>query len=115
MGCGSWTERSPGESSWASWVACWASRTITAVYPHGVPGGSCTVRRRHPRRGAIADGLGIVVVPVVILLGVLAGIGIIVRCFRAEGLERQQAAMACGPNQHGLLLFPFAVTQTLPD
>ena len=88
-------------------------RTITAVYPQGVPGGAARFVDGTP---AVAVGNGlIVVVPVVILLGVLAGIGIIVRCFRAEGLERQQLEWRAAGVAYGLLLFPFAVTESLPD
>lgn len=53
--------------------------------------------------------------PLVILLGVLAGIGIIVRCFRAEGLERQQLQWRAAGVAASLVLFPLAVTESLPD
>ena len=88
-------------------------RTITGVYPQGVPGGAARFVDGTP---AVAVGNGlIVVIPVVILLGVLAGLGVIVRCLAAEGLERQQLEWRAAGVAYGLLLFPFAVTESLPE
>lgn len=56
-----------------------------------------------------------VAIPVVILLGLLAGVGIIVRCFRAQGVERQQLQWRAVGVAGSLVLFPFAVTESLPD
>ena len=52
--------------------------------------------------------------PLVILLGVLAGLGVIVRCFRSEGIERKQLQWRASGVAFALLLFPLAVTETLP-
>ena len=55
-----------------------------------------------------------VAVPVVIGLGVLAGIGIVVRCLQARGLERKQLSWRAAGVGYALLLFPLAVTNRLP-
>ncbi len=52
--------------------------------------------------------------PLVILLGVLAGIGIIVRFFRSEGLERKQLQWRAVGVSGALVLFPFFVTGNVP-
>ena len=49
----------------------------------------------------------IVLIPVLILLGVLAGIGVIVRCFQARGIERAQLQWRAAGAAASLLLFPF--------
>jgi signal transduction histidine kinase len=88
-------------------------RTISGVYPQGVSGGATRFIDGTP---AVAVGNALnVVVPVVILLGVLAGIGVIVRFFRAEGLERQQLGWRAAGAAYALLLFPLAVTAVLPQ
>ncbi len=53
-------------------------------------------------------------VPLVILLGVLAGIGVVVRFLRSEGVERLQLRWRAVGVVGALLMFPFAVTETLP-
>ncbi|MFL6156116.1 MAG: sensor histidine kinase [Marmoricola sp.] len=52
--------------------------------------------------------------PLVILLGVIAGIRIVVRCFRVDGVERKQLQWRAAGVVASLLLFPFAVTESLP-
>ena len=52
--------------------------------------------------------------PLVILLGVLAGIGIIVRFFRTDGLERKQLQWRAVGVSGALVLFPFFVTGNVP-
>jgi signal transduction histidine kinase len=52
----------------------------------------------------------LVLVPVLILLGILAGIGVIVRCFRATGIEREQLQWRAAGAAVSLLLFPLVVS-----
>ncbi|HST66126.1 MAG TPA: histidine kinase [Mycobacteriales bacterium] len=61
---------------------------------------------------AIADG-SIVLAPVVVLLGLVAGIGVVVRCWRATGIERQQLKWRAAGVVAALALFPLAVTERL--
>ncbi|MEO8851870.1 MAG: histidine kinase [Allobranchiibius sp.] len=56
----------------------------------------------------------IVLVPVLILLGGLAGIGVIVRCFRASGIERKQLQWRAAGAAVALVLFPLTIADTLP-
>ena len=56
-----------------------------------------------------------VAVPVVIGLGILAGIGVVVRVSGPEGLERKQLSWRAAGVGYALLLFPLAVTNRLPD
>ncbi len=51
----------------------------------------------------------IVLIPFLILLGILAGVGVIVRCFRARGIERQQLQWRAAGAAASLLLFPFTL------
>ncbi len=53
--------------------------------------------------------------PLVVLLGVLAGVGVVVRCLRAEGLERKQLQWRAAGVVFAFVLFPLAVTETLPS
>lgn len=65
-----------------------------------------------------ADPFGVVVglaTPAVILLGVLAGLGVVARCIRATGVERKQLLWRAAGVLLSLAMFPFAVTETLPD
>ncbi|WP_182377027.1 histidine kinase [Nocardioides sp. WS12] len=62
----------------------------------------------------IGNALGFAT-PLVILLGVLAGIGVVIRCFRSSGLERKQLQWRAAGVVGALALFPFAVAETLPD
>ena len=55
-----------------------------------------------------------VLTPVVVLLGLVAGIGVVVRYRRARGLERQQLAWRAAGVVVTLLLFPFAVAEVTP-
>jgi signal transduction histidine kinase len=52
----------------------------------------------------------LVLIPVVILLGILAGIGVIVRCFQAVDIERKQLQWRAVGVAVSLLLFPLAVS-----
>lgn len=54
-------------------------------------------------------------IPLLILVGVLAGIGVVVRYFRSSGLERQQLRWRAGGVVVALTLFPFVVTEVTPD
>ena len=58
---------------------------------------------------AIGNGT-LVLIPLLILLGILAGIGVIVRCFQSTGVERQQLQWRAGGIAASLLLFPLAVS-----
>ena len=69
---------------------------------------------RVPTLVAVGNAL-IFAVPVVIALGVIAGIGIIVRCVRARGLQRKQLSWRAAGVAYALILFPLAVTDHLPD
>jgi signal transduction histidine kinase len=62
--------------------------------------------------GGIADALA-PFGPLVILLGLIAGIGVVVRCWRATGIERQQLKWRAAGVVVGLALFPLAVTEHL--
>lgn len=52
-----------------------------------------------------------ILVPVVVLLGLVAGIGVVVRYRRAEGIERQQLKWRAVAVVVAFALFPFAVTE----
>jgi len=52
----------------------------------------------------------LVLIPALILLGILAGIGVIVRCVKATGIERKQLQWRAAGAALSLLLFPLAVT-----
>jgi signal transduction histidine kinase len=52
----------------------------------------------------------LVVIPVVILLGVLAGLGVIVRYFKATDIERKQLQWRAAGVVASLVLFPLAVS-----
>lgn len=69
---------------------------------------------RHPLTGGTAVGqVGdalVALAPVVVLLGLLAGLGVIVRFVRARGLERQQLKWRAAGVAVALALFPLAVT-----
>ena len=56
----------------------------------------------------------IVLVPILILLGALAGIGVIVRCFKASGIERKQLQWRAGGVAAALVLFPLTIADALP-
>jgi two-component system, NarL family, sensor kinase len=63
--------------------------------------------------GRYAAGLN-VVVPLVILLGVVAGIGVLRRAWKARGIERYQLRWRAFGVVVSLILFPLAVSQVLP-
>jgi len=52
--------------------------------------------------------------PLIVLLGLIAGLRIVVLAIRAEGLEREQLRWRAGGVLFSLVLFPFAVAETLP-
>jgi two-component system, NarL family, sensor kinase len=62
--------------------------------------------------GQMADGL-VALAPVVILLGLIAGLGVVWRFVRAEGLERQQLKWRAVGVLAGWALFPLAATDRL--
>jgi len=53
--------------------------------------------------------------PLVVLLGIIAGLHVVVRAARAEGIEREQLRWRAGGVLLSLLLFPFAVAEVLPS
>jgi signal transduction histidine kinase len=61
----------------------------------------------------IADAME-VGAPLIVLLGLIAGLGIVARAVRAEGIEREQLRWRAGGVLFSLALFPFAVAETLP-
>jgi hypothetical protein len=63
--------------------------------------------------GRVAGGLAIVI-PVVILLGLIAGLGVVGRAWKATGIERYQLRWRAYGVVLSLILFPFAVTEMLP-
>ncbi|MFE9168965.1 sensor histidine kinase [Streptomyces kebangsaanensis] len=72
----------------------------------------------HPLTGGTAVGriadAAIVLAPVVVVLGLIAGIGVVVRFARAEGIARQQLKWRAVGVIVALVLFPPAVTGQLP-
>lgn len=87
--------------------------TVRAVYPDGTPSGA----RRFVDGTPFVDvaNATVVVVPVVILLGGVAGIGVVVRFFRSEGVERLQLKWRAVGVIGALALFPLVVTEVLPE
>ncbi|MFG2039393.1 sensor histidine kinase [Dactylosporangium sp. NPDC048998] len=63
--------------------------------------------------GRVADGL-LVLAPVVVLLGLVAGVGVVVRFARARGVARQQLKWRAVGVMAALASFPLAVTGRLP-
>ncbi len=53
-------------------------------------------------------------IPLILLLGAMAGIGVVVRCFQASGVERQQLQWRAAGAAASLALFPFAAAEALP-
>lgn len=62
--------------------------------------------------GKVADGLQILV-PIIVLLTLAAGIGVVIRFFRAHGLVRQQLKWRAVHVLFAIGLFPLAVTSDL--
>ncbi|MFC0534246.1 sensor histidine kinase [Phytohabitans kaempferiae] len=83
-----------------------------ADLPTGVPGLSHPLTAGTPA-GRIADA-AVVFAPVVVLAGLMAGIGVVVRFFRAEGIARQQLKWRAAGVLVSLCLFPLAVTDRTP-
>lgn len=71
----------------------------------------------HPLTGGTAIGrLGdalVMIAPVVVLLGLLAGVGVVWRYVRAKGLPRQQLKWRAAGVVLALAMFPLAVTERL--
>jgi signal transduction histidine kinase len=84
--------------------------TVTALAPPGVVDDRVVAGTPLVTIGNVAASA----VPLVILLGVLAGIGVVIRFLRSEGLERQQLKWRAIGVVGALVAFPFAVTETLP-
>ncbi|HEY2549059.1 MAG TPA: histidine kinase [Streptosporangiaceae bacterium] len=63
--------------------------------------------------GQIAADLS-VVVPLVVLLGLIAGVGVLRRAWQATGIERYQLRWRAYGVVLSFILFPFAVNQVLP-
>jgi signal transduction histidine kinase len=63
--------------------------------------------------GRIASGLA-GLVPIAVLLGLIAGLGVVRRAWKATGTERYQLRWRAYGVVLSLLLFPLAVTETLP-
>ena len=63
--------------------------------------------------GRIAADLSLVV-PLVVLLGLIAGLGVLRRAWKASGIERYQLRWRAYGIALSLVLFPFAVSQVLP-
>jgi len=86
---------------------------VRSLYPDGLPAGAS-----RPVDGTpvvtVGNALG-VAVPLLVLLGLAAGLGVVVRCVRAEGIERKQLQWRAAGVLVALALFPFAVTETLPE
>ena len=61
----------------------------------------------------VADAL-VFGVPILILLGGIAGVSLVVRCFRSSGLERRQLQWRAAAVLLSLALFPLAVAEVLP-
>jgi two-component system NarL family sensor kinase len=59
--------------------------------------------------GQVGDAL-VLLAPVVVLLGLVAGLGVVWRCIRADGLLRQQLKWRAAGVLISLALFPLAVT-----
>jgi signal transduction histidine kinase len=86
--------------------------TVRDVLPDSAPQGLPRPLTGGTRVGEIADVLASFA-PVVVLLGLVAGIGVVVRCWRAVGIERQQLKWRAAGVVVALALFPLAVTEHL--
>jgi len=106
---GSWLDRALCIGIPVGLVGTYLGDTVTANLDRPVPG------RRFIDGTWVTDigNASVILVPVLILLGILAGIGVIVRFFRATGIERAQLQWrACGAAV-SLLLFPLALVDAL--
>jgi signal transduction histidine kinase len=74
--------------------------SLTADLEHPLTGGTTI--------GKIGDAL-LIAAPIVVLLGLVAGVGVVVRFLRADGIERQQLKWMATWVIVSLALFPFAV------
>jgi signal transduction histidine kinase len=86
---------------------------VRAIYPAGPPGGAS----RFVDGTAVIDiaNMLVVAVPVTIFLGVVAGIGVVVRFVGSEGVERMQLRWRAAGVVGALALFPLVVTEVLPE
>ena len=87
--------------------------TVRAIYPDGTPGGAERFLDGTPV--VVVGNLAQVATPIVILLGVVAGLGVVARYFRSDGVERLQLKWRAIGVVGAVALFPFAVTEALPD
>lgn len=86
---------------------------VRSLYPGGVPAAAS-----RPVDGTPLATVGNVLAgatPLVVLLGLAAGVGVVVRCVRASGIERKQLQWRAAGVLVAVALFPFAVTETLPN
>jgi signal transduction histidine kinase len=71
----------------------------------------------HPLTGGTAIGRAFdalaLLPPLVVLLGLFAGVGVVIRYRRAEGIERQQLKWRAAGVVGALVLFPFAVAESI--
>ncbi|MEV0269742.1 histidine kinase [Hamadaea sp. NPDC050747] len=114
--------RFPSGRTASRWGA-WLERAIVAGTVLVVLGGllgdsSQGTRRAHPLTGGtifadLADAL-VVAAPVVVLLGLIAGVGVVIRFLWATGVSRQQLKWRAAGVLASLALFPLAVTDRLP-
>ena len=61
-----------------------------------------------------AGNASIVLVPILILLSALAGVGVIVQCFKVLGMRREQTQWRAAGAAVALVLFPLALVDALP-
>ncbi len=115
----------------SSTLGHWLDRALRYGIAIGVIGtylGDAVIRDVEERLGPLQAQRGIdgtwitsignasvILVPLLILLGALAGIGVIVRCFQASGIERKQLQWRAAGAAASLALFPLAVAGALPD
>jgi signal transduction histidine kinase len=87
-------------------IANYLGNSVTSDLEEPVPGHRFVDGTWVTPAGNAAFGL----IPLLILLGIIAGIGVIVRCFKATGIERQQLQWRAAGVGVSLLLFPLAVS-----
>ena len=93
--------------------AVFADQPLTVVRSGGAVERVANPLTAGTEAGRIASGLT-VLIPVVILLGLIAGLSVVRRAWKATGIERYQLRWRAYGVVLALLLFPLAATQTLP-